>query len=243
MRFSVLHLLKNETIKLSLTDDENKKILIKLPTVGKLHLDEDFTVAINLFILDEEVLMKEAIDKVSRLDFLNYFLLTTENQEMVIKGIGEFILNFNFYEGQMMVDSIPLNEQDLLNIKDVLKLGLGSLSFDQYENKVLEKETSKDLSEDEKRMIELEKKVQAKKTKETQSKKQEINNYSLENIILTVMYEYKLTMDEVLNLNYYTLFWYFKYAMGIHSYRIQNFALPSGAVKKIMHFTEKITKK
>jgi hypothetical protein len=242
MQFSVLHLLNNEILKLGLYKDNTKNILIKIPTIIQMHTDLDLSTSLNLFTLDDTLLFEDNANKISRLDFLNYFLLQSDNKDQVFLKAKEFILNLEFINGAMTVDSIELTNEDLMNIMEVLKLGFGSINFAQYKNKKTLQTTDQNLSEDEKRMLDLEKKVQSKKSKEQQESKDD-GEYSIENIIVTVIYEYRLTMQEVLNLNYFTLFWYFKYAMGIHSYRMQNFALPSGAIKDVKYFTEKINKK
>lgn len=242
MQFSVLHLLSNEVLKLGLHQDNTKNILIKIPTIIQIHTDLDLSTALNLFMLDDSMLFDNKTNNITRIDFLNYFLLESENKNQVFAKTKEFILNLEFVDNVMKVDFVELTNEDLINIMEVLKLGFGSINFSQYKNKKLLETNNSVLSKDEQRMLDFEKKLQSKKLKEKQESKDD-GEHSIENIIITVIYEYRLSMQEVLNLNYFTLFWYFKYAMGIHSYRMQNFALPSGAIKTVQYFTEKINKK
>jgi hypothetical protein len=48
-----------------------------------------------------------------------------------------------------------------------------------------------------------------------------------------VSYEFGYTIEHMMNMNYFTLLWYYSYTGKIHVYRINHFALSSGMVKKI----------
>jgi hypothetical protein len=92
MQFSVLHILNNEILKLGLYKDSTKNILIKIPTIIQMHTDLDLSTSLNLFTLDDTLLFEDNANNISRLDFLNYFLLQSDNKDQVFLKAKEFIL-------------------------------------------------------------------------------------------------------------------------------------------------------
>lgn len=84
----------------------------------------------------------------------------------------------------------------------------------------------------EKRMKELEAKVQAKKQKQKSNEDQDGQNI-LESIMIAVTYEFGFSLEDIMNMNYFTLIWYYSYTGKLHVYRINQQAIASGMVKKI----------
>jgi hypothetical protein len=48
-----------------------------------------------------------------------------------------------------------------------------------------------------------------------------------------VIYEFGFDFEKIMNMNYFTLIWYYSYTGKLHVYRINQQAISSGMVKKI----------
>ena len=81
-------------------------------------------------------------------------------------------------------------------------------------------------------MKELEAKVQAKKDRK-KSMEEKDDQSLIENIMIAVTYEFGFSLEEIMNMNYFTLIWYYSYTGKLHVYRINQQAIASGMVKKI----------
>jgi hypothetical protein len=243
MRFNFINLLNNDIIELPFEGSEDVFIKVQIPTIETLNTDREMMVTSNLFLLKDSDLIrpdKNGKTDINRLDFINYFLDNSDQKELHIKKMKELIVNVEFKNQKLCIDGIPLTSKDLEEIKALLKLGFGSITFKEYSAQKMLQDDS-ELSPQEKRLLDLEKKLERKKEVQQEKPEESSGSYDnqMESVLISTMYEFRLTLKEVLNFNYYTLFWYYNYAIKVHGYRVQNYAIATGSVKSIKHFTQK----
>lgn len=106
---------------------------------------------------------------------------------------------------------------------------MGSKTLDDI---ATNKEEEKELDEFEKIIREREEKVRRIKNKAQNS------NLDIERVLITVLKEFNLKMEDLLPMNMYTIFWYYKYAIKYGFYRIETVAAGNGLLKKHKHFSE-----
>lgn len=95
-----------------------------------------------------------------------------------------------------------------------------------------DKDVEPELDEFEKRMRENEAKINKIK------QKVEDQSLELDKIMIAVMKEFNLTIEEVLSLNLFTVFWYYVHALKINNYRVETIAFGNGLIKKHKYFIE-----
>ena len=60
----------------------------------------------------------------------------------------------------------------------------------------------------------------------------------MDKVLITIMKEFNLTIDQILKMNLFTIFWYYVYALKISNYDIEVVAFGNGLLKKHKHFAE-----
>lgn len=76
------------------------------------------------------------------------------------------------------------------------------------------------------------KKIKARKEQPQDSK------LELEQAIVTVIKEFHFSMDDVMQMNVFTLLWYYTYALRYNNYRVETIAFGNGLIKKHKYFSE-----
>jgi hypothetical protein len=91
------------------------------------------------------------------------------------------------------------------------------------------------MDEIEKRLKESEDKIRRIK-----QQKEPVQNtqLQLDRAVITVIKEYHFTMENVMQMNIFTLLWYYMYALKYNNYRIETLAYAGGLIKKHHYFSE-----
>lgn len=209
---------------------ENKDdyLYIQGPSIGDLYEDD------KLFLISQILLMKEndlkdflkIEDKSTKLELITTLLTKFEEKDVLMEKIKEIILDINIKNDKIYIGTKILKKVELERITQILEIIMG-----QKTNLELEE---KELSPDEKRLKQLEEKLQAKKQKQkSEVQGAESDENAIENIMIAVIYEFGFDFEKIMNMNYFTLIWYYSFTGKLHVYRINQQAIASGMVKKI----------
>lgn len=229
MTFNKIQLLRNRPIKVE-RDKPDTYLFVQAPTIAETYDDNIFFFTVELLIMELENLknfLKVKNKKLNRMGIINTVLEEAKESEEILSHLNKMIFHSYFYEGFLCVDNKEITETEIEKVSKLLRIAMGEEKYDDYS------EEKRELTDQEKRMLELEEKI--KKKKQTQEEKGETvdSKNVLEDIIIAVTYEFGFTLEHIMNMNYFTLLWYYSYTGKIHVYRINQFAIGSGMVKKI----------
>lgn len=165
--------------------------------------------------------------KLSRREILNIVLEEAEEKEDILSHLKKIILNCYFDNGFLFVGEKEITEAEIEKISKLIRIAIGEEKYEDYSEK------EKTLTDEERRLLELEEKIKKKKQTQQQAEEKVDSKSVLEDIMIAVTYEFGFTLEHIMNMNYFTLLWYYSYTGKIHVYRINQFAIGSGMVKKI----------
>ena len=229
MTFNRVQLLRNKPIKIE-RDSENGFLYVQGPSIGTVYEDELLYFLVQLIIMSKEELidyLKIKNLKYSKMEIINLIFKETKDAELLSQKISEIIIDSQIEDEYLCVNGKEITDNEISLIANILKIVMGQKKYDEV---VVE---NKELSDQEKKLAELEKKIQQKKQKQAEDKEVTEDKNVLEDIMAAVSYEFGYTIEHMMNMNYFTLLWYYSYTGKIHVYRINHFALSSGMVKKI----------
>lgn len=208
-------------------NENNVKIQFYVPSFDDYLADTNLSMFIGLLELDKEKFKEMKIK--NNYDLLIQALQNKLYLDEILFTLHKYIPNINYKNGGFFVDEEYMIPAELDFVVDVWRVALGLLSIDQFTGAA---EADPELDEFEKRIREKEAKI--KKIKE----KTESGNFDLDRIIITVMKEFGLTMSQLLEMNLFTIFWYYRYALRVSNYFVESIAYGNGLIKKHKHFAE-----
>lgn len=127
-----------------------------------------------------------------------------------------------------------LTPDDFNFIISVWRVALGIIGYEDWISGAGKKQEP-ELDEFEKKIKEKEEKIRKIKSKSDTTSN---NNTDLDRILITVMKEFNLKMSDLLPMNMFTIFWYYRYGLKINNYHIESIAYGNGLLKKMKHFSE-----
>lgn len=229
MTFNRIQLLRNKPIKV-LRENEKDFIYVQGPTVAELYDDELYFFVVQLLVLPREELLKllqSKNDKYSKIEMINIILTESDDKEKFKKYISQIIIGSEMKGEFLSHNGEEITDTEIEMISDLIRIIMGQKKYEEYS------EEQRELTDEEKRLAELEKKIQAKKEAKTESEQKEEPKNILEDIMIALTYEFGFTIEHMMQMNYFTILWYYSYTGKLHVYRFNQFALSSGAVKKI----------
>lgn len=230
--------------KISYSFDNSKEpILVAMPTIRDSIEDINFNLFLSLLFLKvedyEKMRLKMKVETPTQ-GFLALIRESRDVREQIQPYIEKYLIG-----GSLSVSGIQIGERILTaeEVEYFIKIMLVSFGVEEYK-KEKEKEDFSHLSEAERKILErqqktLERLEAAKKRKEeVRSKDGQID---LPKIIVGVMKEFHMSLEEIKNLNYYTLYYLFSYVFKIDHYDFMKQAAASGNLAKktkITHWLE-----
>ena len=217
-------MLSNKPIRIA-REKQDSYLFVQGPTIGQVYEDDKLFLATQILIMPEKELknfLNSSESKLNKLELLTLLLTSYQEKDILLEKFKQIILGLYVKEDRLYIDKQLLKQQEVVRIESILQIIMGQ--------KVEEKEEQPELSPQEKRLKDLEEKVKAKKQK--QEVQPEEDN-GIENIIIAVIYEFGFDFEKIMNMNYFTLIWYYSYTGKLHVYRINQQAISSGMVKKI----------
>jgi hypothetical protein len=227
MTFNRIQALRNSKIKVA-REDEKTYFYIQGPTIGELYDDDRLFLVCQILLMGTEELKSflKIEEDISKLQIITMLLTKLDENEDLTTKLKKIIIDLNIKNEVIHIGQSRLKASELEKVSEVLQILMGQT------NKVQEEK----LSPDEKRLRDLEAKVKAKKEQQSGNAKlddQESDKNNIEDIILSVIYEFGFDFEKIMNMNYFTLIWYYSYTSKLHVYRINQHAIGSGMVKKI----------
>jgi hypothetical protein len=229
MTFNKIQLLRNRPIQVERGVSESY-LFIQAPTISQLYDDNLYFFTVQLLTMELNALrefLKVKNKKLSRIEILNIVLEEAQEKEDILSNLQKIILNCYFQEGFVFVNKKEITEVEIEKISKLIRIAIGEEKYEDYSEEV------KELTDEEKRLLELEEKIKKKKQTQQQAQEKVDSKSVLEDIMIAVTYEFGFTLEHIMNMNYFTLLWYYSYTGKIHVYRINQFAIGSGMVKKI----------
>jgi len=229
MTFNKIQLLRNRPIQVEREEPETY-LFIQAPTISQLYDNNLFFFTIQILTMELEELkkfLKVKNKKFNRMNIVNIVLEEANESAEIASYLNRIIVDSYFEEGFLCVNNKELTDSEIQKISKLLRISIGEERYEDYS------EEKKDLTDEEKRLLELEEKIKKKKQTQQQAEEKVDSKSVLEDIIIAVSYEFGFTLEHIMDMNYFTLLWYYSYTGKIHVYRINQFAIGSGMVKKI----------
>ena len=201
MTFNRIQLLRNSPIKI-LRDDLKSFIYIQGPTIGDLYDDEIYFFSLQLMTMPMEDLQKflnVTNKKLTRIEIINIVLKEAEEKEMILQSLKKTILQCDFTDNFLEKNDIEISNEEMKKISRILKVIMGQEKYEEYDGK-----EEKELTELEIKQKLLEEKIQKKKKTEKPGTESEDKNV-LEDIIVSLTYEFGLKIEDIMNMNYFTV--------------------------------------
>lgn len=233
MDLNRLLLLSNSPIKVA-RGVENEFITIKGPTIKEFNESKSIFIAVEFLTSTVEQLKKLigiSEDKNLKKDeILDAILQDSDFSEMIMEGFSKIIPGIQIKNNFLVYNNLEVSSIDLENISKILNTVMGNLNEEEEKEEDLSK-----LSELERKMILNERKIKEKKEKlnKKENTKEDSNINPLEDILMAISYEFGFTIDQMMDMNYFTLLWYYSYISKIHLYTFNLAAISSGAAKNI----------
>jgi len=229
MTFNKIQLLRNRPIQVEREEPETY-LFIQAPTISQLYDSNLYFFTVQLLTMELNALkdfLKVKNKKLSRREILNIVLEEAEEKGDILNHLKNIILNCYFEDGFIFVGEKEITEIEIEKISKLIRIAIGEEKYEDYS------EEQKNLTDEEKRLLELEEKIKKKKQTQQEGNEKADSKSVLEDIMIAVTYEFGFTLEHIMDMNYFTLLWYYSYTGKIHVYRINQFAIGSGMVKKI----------
>jgi len=224
-----IDLLRNKPVAV-LRNNEQDKIWVHGPTVGELYNDSNLFIITQVLTSDKEELKKMlSVDiNVEREEMIRLLLTNSAFSEELAIALKVLIPKITIEEEFILYENKEVSELEFKRIEDLLKIIIGQDDFEKQE------EEKEELSPAALRMKEIEARLEKKK--ENKSKK-EASKYPFEDVLIALTYEFNFTIEQMMDMNYFTLLWYYSYIGKIHGYRLTTAALGAGVGKDFDYFT------
>ena len=229
MTFNKIQLLRNQPIQVE-RETPGTHLFVQPPTISQLYDDNLYFFTIQLLTVEIESLkniLKVKNKKLSRIEIINVILEEADENQEILNHLQKIILGCYFDQNFLCLNEKEITETEINKISKLLKISIGEQKYEDYS------EEEKTMTDDEKRLLQLEEKIKKKKEAQQGASKEVDSKSILEDIIIAVTYEFGFTLEHIMNMNYFALLWYYSYTGKIHVYRINQFAISSGMVKKI----------
>jgi hypothetical protein len=201
MTFNRLQLLRNKIIKVERENDKGF-LSVKGPSIGELYDDSMKFFMIQILMMSKEDLVKYlniTNDKYSKMEMINVILEEAEDKNLLKETMANIIIGAEMEEGFLCYEGVEITEKEIERVSHLLKIIMGQKKYD--ENATGESE----LSEDEKRMLALEEKIKKKKAEQQKNEEAVDSKNVLEDIMVALAYEFNLTIEQMMDMNYFTL--------------------------------------
>jgi hypothetical protein len=224
-------LINNLPIQFSIND--RRPITFRCPTIREMITDLDFLSFLSVLSLTPEKIKEQNI----KLSF------TTNTRGEIIQGLI-FINEVNNVLQKYFVKL--LQGAELVNNREIFVNGEKVLSYEwQYiadtilvslgQEEYVDKKQTEKQKEVESNPI-MSKILQAQKENEDKIKKakqkQSSNNITFEEVMLSILYEFGIPFEKMLDMNYYGVLWCFGYVGKVDAHKMNQMILSSGMSKE-----------
>lgn len=237
------NLLLNATIACFFKEEE--PIFIKIPKIRESIEDPNFSKFLSIMILkltDYDKINLIVKPKSSAEGMIALIRESSEVRKEIKPYVEKYILNSEVSHSGIKVDgrTLEIEEIDFFRNVILISFGIKDLKDLEEEKKTKGPDLSK-MSKTERAIYQRQEETlrRLKEAKQKSSQKEEGYNFS--KIVVGVMKEFAMSLEEIKDLNYYTLYYLFSYVFKIDHYDFMKKAAASGNLAKktkIKHWLE-----
>jgi hypothetical protein len=201
MTFNKIQLLRNQPIQVE-RENPGTHLFVQPPTISQLYDDNLYFFTIQLLTVEIESLkniLKVKNKKLSRVEIINIILEEADENQEILKHLQKIILGCYFDQNFLCLNEKEITETEINKISKLLKISIGEQKYEDYS------EEEKTMTDDEKRLLQLEEKIKKKKEAQQGASKEVDSKSILEDIIIAVTYEFGFTLEHIMNMNYFAL--------------------------------------
>jgi uncharacterized UBP type Zn finger protein len=201
MTFNKIQLLRNQPIQVE-RENPGTHLFVQPPTISQLYDDNLYFFTIQLLTVEIESLkniLKVKNKKLSRVEIINIILEEADENQEILKHLQKIILGCYFDQNFLCLNEKEITETEINKISKLLKISIGEQKYEDYS------EEEKTMTDDEKRLLQLEEKIKKKKQAQEDPGKEVDSKSILEDIIIAVTYEFGFTLEHIMNMNYFAL--------------------------------------
>jgi hypothetical protein len=217
---------------------ERRKIKFRVPCIEELLTDLDLQMFISIINLNDEQIKKYKMPVMfkteTRGEIAQGFMAFTEYSDILSKYFVKYVENSEFKDKALYISNEKVMSYELNYIIKIMLItsGLETLNDEDLSKNLIGKETEKESEGKLKIKDILEKQKLAEEKLKKAKNKGKNAGYSIEQIMLSISYEFRIPMKELIKLNYYALFWYFGYVAKVDTHKLNQLVISSGFSKK-----------
>jgi hypothetical protein len=226
--FDKMSLIHNTKVQFSVND--RRVIEFRFPTVKETLGDLQFKVFLGIIILTPEEIKKRdlkfnfKIEKVG--DLIQGLIASRDYFKNIVPYLLKYITNSEYKDAEIYVDNEKIMSYELNYIVEKILISVGQSTFKEEEKKENIENINPMMANILKAQKESEEKLKKKKEKNSQGK------LSIEEIMLAVTYEFGISQKDLLDLNYFSIIWYFGYVGKVDAHKLNQMILSSGMSKQ-----------
>jgi hypothetical protein len=226
--FDKMSLIHNTKVQFSVND--RRVIEFRFPTVKETLGDLQFKVFLGIIILTPEEIKKRdlkfnfKIEKVG--DLIQGLIASRDYFKNIVPYLLKYITNSEYKDAGIYVDNEKIMSYELNYIVEKILISVGQSTFKEEEKKENIENINPMMANILKAQKESEEKLKKKKEKNSQGK------LSIEEIMLAVTYEFGISQKDLLDLNYFSIIWYFGYVGKVDAHKLNQMILSSGMSKQ-----------
>jgi hypothetical protein len=214
--------------------DNRRNITFKCPSIEDMFADNDLKKFLSYITLTPEQIKSSKTIVLpfkyeTQGDIIKGLITFTEFGSLLVKYFLKYISNSEYKNKDIYVDEVKILSEEFDYISKVILVSLNQMAYEKIEIK----------PEEEKEKIDprfqniLDKQKEAEeKLKKAKAKKDKSKGLSIEQIMLAIIYEFGLSPDYLLKLNYFGLVWYFGYVGKVDAHKLNQMILSSGMSKQ-----------
>jgi hypothetical protein len=224
-----LSLIENTPIEFSV--DDRRAITFTCPTIYDLTTELELKTFISILSLTpekmEELKIKVNFDVSNTGKIVQGFISSGGYSSILIKYFLKYIKNSKVIENAIYVDEEKVLSTELDYIADVIQMAVGQKPFQEEQVSKAELDDPV-LGKIIKAQQQAEEKLRQAKSKKAKNGK----GYSIEEIMLSISYEFGFNMNDLLNKTYFGLIWYFGFVSKVDAHKLNQMILSSGMSKQ-----------
>jgi hypothetical protein len=228
-----LALIGNLPIQFSIND--RRTITFRCPTVREVSSELGILKTISLLSLTPETIKKQKIP-------LNFNLNTKGDilQSLIFMKYEDSILNNYFVrfienaeiknDKEIFVQGEKVLSFELQYIADIMLVGLGQKEYEGKDEE-LEEKKEEEINPAIAKILQAQKESE-EKLKKAKQKKSSNNKLTIEEVMLSLVYEFGIPFEKLLDMNYFGVVWCFGYVGKVDAHKMNQMILSSGMSKE-----------
>lgn len=233
-------LIGNEIIKIYF---ENKTVEFVPPNLRKYIMDLDFLETYYVLKQNPDDFNKNintGMKIETRYGILRYFLYTKFREEWFGYFIGSLFPNIEILDDKLLCNNSEITSEEYEILFDFIAVSCAEISYEDFIKKIDNSSSKiKDLTEDEKKQKEVQERLEKAKNKKNKkdTNKSNGNKITIDQIVIAILYEFSnLSIEDVYNMNMFTLLEFWSYIGKIIDNQIQIVAAGNGNLKEFTYF-------